>query len=177
MTANGILQILLFFGLILLLTKPMGAYMARVFDGERTLLQPGAAAGRAALLPPLRRQRRGGHAVDDLRLRHADVQRRRRAAHLCAAAPAGVSAVQSAALHRRADDAGPRRSTRRCRSRPTPTGRTTCRRSTVSYFSNMVALAIAQLDVGGDGHRRRHRARARLRPPLGERASATSGWT
>jgi K+-transporting ATPase ATPase A chain len=40
MTANGILQVLLFFGLIVLLTKPMGAYMARVFQGERTLLSP-----------------------------------------------------------------------------------------------------------------------------------------
>jgi potassium-transporting ATPase potassium-binding subunit len=40
MTTNGILQILLFFGLVLLLTKPIGSYMARVFDGERTLLSP-----------------------------------------------------------------------------------------------------------------------------------------
>jgi K+-transporting ATPase ATPase A chain len=40
MTANGILQLLLFFGLIVLLTKPMGAYMARVFQGERTLPSP-----------------------------------------------------------------------------------------------------------------------------------------
>ncbi len=40
MTANGILQILLFFALVLLATKPLGAYMARVFNGERTLLSP-----------------------------------------------------------------------------------------------------------------------------------------
>ena len=40
MTPNGILQILLFFLVILLLTKPMGAYMTRVFEGERTLLSP-----------------------------------------------------------------------------------------------------------------------------------------
>jgi len=40
MTTNGTLQILLFFGLIVLLTRPMGAYMARVFGGERTLLDP-----------------------------------------------------------------------------------------------------------------------------------------
>src|ERR1035437_3500064 len=38
MTAIGILQILLFFGLILLATKPLGAYMVRVFAGERTFL-------------------------------------------------------------------------------------------------------------------------------------------
>ncbi len=40
MTGYGVLQILAFFGLVLLLTKPMGAYMARVFNGERTRLHP-----------------------------------------------------------------------------------------------------------------------------------------
>src|SRR5678809_668108 len=40
MTPNGILQILLFFAVIVLVAKPMGAYMARVFAGERTLLSP-----------------------------------------------------------------------------------------------------------------------------------------
>src|SRR5215471_8797244 len=40
MTANGILQIAFFFAVILLLTKPMGAYMAKVFGGERTFLHP-----------------------------------------------------------------------------------------------------------------------------------------
>lgn len=37
MTINGIIQILLFFALIVLVTKPLGAYMARVFSNERTL--------------------------------------------------------------------------------------------------------------------------------------------
>jgi len=40
MTTVGIVQILVFFGLILLLTKPVGLFMARVFQGERTLLHP-----------------------------------------------------------------------------------------------------------------------------------------
>jgi K+-transporting ATPase ATPase A chain len=40
MTPNGILQILLFFAVILLCTKPLGSYMARVFTGEKTLLDP-----------------------------------------------------------------------------------------------------------------------------------------
>ena len=40
MTLAGILQILLFFGFILVLTKPLGSYMARVFGGERTFLSP-----------------------------------------------------------------------------------------------------------------------------------------
>ncbi|MCL5283788.1 MAG: potassium-transporting ATPase subunit KdpA [Armatimonadetes bacterium] len=40
MTINGVLQILIFFLVILLVTKPMGAYMTRVFSGGRTWLDP-----------------------------------------------------------------------------------------------------------------------------------------
>jgi K+-transporting ATPase ATPase A chain len=40
MTAIGISQIVIFFVLLLLVTKPLGAYMARVFSGERTPLSP-----------------------------------------------------------------------------------------------------------------------------------------
>lgn len=40
MTANGIAQILLFFFVLLLITKPLGVYMARVFNGECTFLHP-----------------------------------------------------------------------------------------------------------------------------------------
>jgi K+-transporting ATPase ATPase A chain len=36
MTGNGILQITLYFLVLLALTKPLGAYMAKVFSGERT---------------------------------------------------------------------------------------------------------------------------------------------
>ena len=36
----GILQIAIFVVLLVLVTKPLGAYMARVFKGERTLLDP-----------------------------------------------------------------------------------------------------------------------------------------
>jgi len=35
MTANGWLQILLFSAAILAVTKPLGAYMYRVFEGDR----------------------------------------------------------------------------------------------------------------------------------------------
>jgi K+-transporting ATPase ATPase A chain len=47
MTPNGVLQIAVFFVVILALTKPMGAYMTKVFAGERTFLHP--------LLRPLER--------------------------------------------------------------------------------------------------------------------------
>jgi K+-transporting ATPase ATPase A chain len=40
MTANGWFQIGLFFLLLLLITKPMGVYMARVFSGEKTFMDP-----------------------------------------------------------------------------------------------------------------------------------------
>src|SRR5579862_4793758 len=36
----GIIQLLVFFVIILLITKPIGLYMQKVFDGERTLLTP-----------------------------------------------------------------------------------------------------------------------------------------
>jgi potassium-transporting ATPase potassium-binding subunit len=40
MTANGWFQILFFLALIFLVTKPMGVYMARVFNRERTFMDP-----------------------------------------------------------------------------------------------------------------------------------------
>jgi K+-transporting ATPase ATPase A chain len=40
MTAAGILQIAIYFGVLLAVTKPLGAYMARVFEGQRTFLHP-----------------------------------------------------------------------------------------------------------------------------------------
>ncbi len=40
MTIIGWLQILFFLGIILLVTKPLGAFMARVFNGERTRFDP-----------------------------------------------------------------------------------------------------------------------------------------
>jgi K+-transporting ATPase ATPase A chain len=41
MTGNGLIQILLYFVAILLATKPMGAFMAAVFEGRRTILHRG----------------------------------------------------------------------------------------------------------------------------------------
>ena len=40
MTINGWLQILFFFALVLAVTKPLGIFMARVFNRERTFLDP-----------------------------------------------------------------------------------------------------------------------------------------
>jgi K+-transporting ATPase ATPase A chain len=40
MTWIGIAQILIFFGIVLVITKPVGTLMYRVFEGERTFLHP-----------------------------------------------------------------------------------------------------------------------------------------
>jgi K+-transporting ATPase ATPase A chain len=40
MTANGWFQILVFLGLIFLVTKPLGVFMARVFSREKTFMDP-----------------------------------------------------------------------------------------------------------------------------------------
>jgi K+-transporting ATPase ATPase A chain len=40
MSTNGWVQIILFFAVVLALTKPMGLYMARVFERERTFADP-----------------------------------------------------------------------------------------------------------------------------------------
>jgi len=40
MTVNGWLQIALYCAVVIALTKPLGGYMTRVFNGERTLLAP-----------------------------------------------------------------------------------------------------------------------------------------
>jgi K+-transporting ATPase ATPase A chain len=40
MTLNGWIQILIYCGILLLLVKPLGGYMYRVFNGERTVLSP-----------------------------------------------------------------------------------------------------------------------------------------
>ena len=40
MTANGFIQIAIYFVILVALTKPLGGYMTRVFAGERTFLSP-----------------------------------------------------------------------------------------------------------------------------------------
>ena len=41
MTFNGWLQIMVYFLLLLAVTKPLGIFMTHVFNGERTFLHPG----------------------------------------------------------------------------------------------------------------------------------------
>src|ERR1700693_111510 len=62
MTAIGWIQILLYCAIIVALVKPLGWYMTRVFNGERTLLSPVLRPVEAALF------RAGG--IDERREQH-----------------------------------------------------------------------------------------------------------
>jgi len=62
MTFNGWLQIALYCALLMLLTKPLGGYMTRVFNGERTFLSP--------VLGPLERGLYRVSGVDETREQH-----------------------------------------------------------------------------------------------------------
>lgn len=62
MTMNGWIQIALFSVIVIALTKPLGGYMTRVFNGERTLLSP--------LLRPIERMLYGVSGVDEREDQH-----------------------------------------------------------------------------------------------------------
>jgi potassium-transporting ATPase potassium-binding subunit len=62
MTVNGWLQVALYCVLLVLLTKPLGGYMTRVFAGERTLLSP--------VLRPLERGLYRVSGVDEAQEQH-----------------------------------------------------------------------------------------------------------
>src|SRR5262245_62468256 len=40
MSSFGVLQIVLYVGILVALAKPLGAFMAKVYEGERTFLSP-----------------------------------------------------------------------------------------------------------------------------------------
>ena len=48
MTANGILQLVLYMVVLLALAKPLGAYMARVYEGRPLRARPRRSAGSSA---------------------------------------------------------------------------------------------------------------------------------
>ena len=75
MNTTGTLQILVYFVVPLLTVKPMGIFMTKVFNGERTFLTRTCSAGSSASPTSFyRRYRpRRGHEVDRLCRRDADV--------------------------------------------------------------------------------------------------------
>ena len=62
MTVNGWIQIALYCVIIIALTKPLGSYMTRVFNGERTFLSP--------VLRPVEAALYGLGGVDERREQH-----------------------------------------------------------------------------------------------------------
>ena len=97
-TAHGWVQIALYGLLLILIAKPLGGYMTRVFNGERTLLSLVLRPLETRDLPHLRRARGRGAALAHLRGRDAGFQLRRVSRPVRAAAAAGRAAVQSAGL-------------------------------------------------------------------------------
>ena len=82
MTPNGWLQIAFFFAPVLLAAKPMGLYMARVYERRRRCWTR-AGPGGAAALSHHRRQSRRRDALDRVWRGDADIQLRDAAADVC----------------------------------------------------------------------------------------------
>ena len=95
MTFIGWMQILLYCAIVVALVRPLGGYMTRVFNGERTFISPLLQPGRDGPLCPRRRRRQTRAALAHLYGGHAAVQSGRLPAALRAPAPAGRVAAQS----------------------------------------------------------------------------------
>ena len=67
-------QVAIFFAVLLLAVKPLGAFMAKVYQGERTFLSPVLAPCREAALPDLRGEHGRGDGLEALCRRHAPLQ-------------------------------------------------------------------------------------------------------
>ena len=100
MTGQGLLQLALYLGVLVLLVKPLGAFMANVYEGKRTIPLAGPRPGRAGHLSRGGHRRDAGERLEALRARRAALQPDRRRRRLPAAAPAGRAAAQSAGLWR-----------------------------------------------------------------------------
>ena len=139
MTGNGWLQILLYCAAILAVTKPLGVYMFRVFEGDRQPLprlfgpierflyrpaastRPASRTGRSTRLALLLFSAFGVLVTYVIQRFQA----------VSAAQPAGARGGE----RRLARSTPPRASP------PTPTGRATAARSTMSYLTQMAGLA------------------------------------
>ena len=165
MTFNGWIQIAIYCAIVVALVKPLGGYMTRVFNGERTFLSPVLRPVEAALYRARRRRRDARAALADLRRRHAALQRRRlpdplRACCACKAVlpfnPQGMAAVPGSLLQHG----------RQLRHQHQLAE---LRRREHDVLSRAdVGPDAAEFPLGGDRHRARGRADPRLRARLGE---------
>ncbi len=98
MSANGYLQLIVYVVVLLALAKPLGTYMARIFEGQPAVLNTVGGPLERAALSRVRRGSRQGDALDAVCTGHAGVQPAGRAGRLRPAEAASVLAVQSAEL-------------------------------------------------------------------------------
>ena len=163
MTVIGWIQILLFCAIVVALVKPLGWYMTRVFNGERTFLSPVLRPVEARPLLDRRRRREARTALADLYGRDAAVPCRRLSDHLWPDAAAGAVAVQPGGAIR-----GRRRSVlQHCDLLHHQHQLAELRRREHAVVPDADARADApEFPVGGDRHRARGGADPRLLPFL-----------
>ena len=169
MSALGIYQILFYFVVVLALTKPVGVFMARRLRGRADVSPSAAAAARAAVLQAVGRPRRRRAALDGLRRRVSRVPRREVRVRVYAimrlqgCLPAEPDGIQhrARAVERDADDADLAFNT--AASFMTNTNwQSYGGETTMSYFTQMAALAVQNFTSAAAGIADRHRADARL---------------
>ena len=95
MISNLVVQSLFYVAVLVALAKPLGSFMARVFEGERTFLHPVLGSGRAPDLPSLGRRRQARNALDRVCGGGARIQLHRLPRRVRAATAAGHAAAQS----------------------------------------------------------------------------------
>ena len=172
MTVIGWIQILLYCAIVVALVKPLGGYMTRVFNGERTFLSPVLRPVEARALLGWRRRREARAALAHLHGRHAVLPRRRLSHPLRADALAGRAAVQSGRAVGRG--AGPLVQHRGQLHHQHQLAE--LRRRKHAVLSRADARPDApELPVGGDRHRAGGGADPRLRARLDAARSAISG--
>ena len=98
MTVNGWLQILVFLAVVAAVTPPIGAYMARVFERERTWLDPVPRPIERLIYRLTRVDESRDMRWTDVRRGAAAVQRDLDASALCHATRAGAPALEPAAI-------------------------------------------------------------------------------
>jgi len=94
MTFIGWIQIALFCAVVVALVRPLGGYMMRVFNGERTFLSPVLRPIEGRALLGRRRRPAARAALGHLHRRDVVLPHRRICDPLCVAPPAGGAAVQ-----------------------------------------------------------------------------------
>ena len=173
MTGNGILQIALYFLVLLALTKPLGAYMAKVFAGERTFLHP--------VLRPLEAGLYKLCGIDENGEQHWTIYAGAMLAFSLVGIlfsylllrvqqwlplnPQGLANVGTDLAFNTANSFGTNTNWQSYNPE-----------TTMSYFSQMIGAGHSQLLVGGVGNLRRHRVRRAGSRATRRRRWAASGW-